>query len=299
MKFLEKLKYNWNVNSSAIKKLMYINIAFFIVAVFCKVAYHLYGYAAAENSYFTNPILEKLVLYSAPGSLLLRPWTIVTYMFMHSGFMHILFNMLILFFIGRIAEDFYSPKDIYKQYFLGGITGAALFMLAYNIFPIFTRLNLSVPMIGASAAVISIVVATAAWVPNYEVFLWGVVRLKLKWLALIMVGLDIIMFTNGNEGGRISHIGGAAFGLLYSQKRNWFDFNFKWSLSGLFKNKHTIDEKKIFRGVPKPQSGIKKSYKPNQDEVDAILDKISQSGYSSLSNEEKDILFRASDKDLS
>lgn len=299
MNFLEKLKYDWNVNSSAIKKLIYINVAFFIVAVLCKVVYHLYGYSAAENSYFTNPILEKLVLYSAPGSLLTRPWSIVSYMFMHSGFMHILFNMLILFFIGRIAEDFYSQQDIYKQYFLGGIAGAVLFMLAYNTFPIFTRLNMSVPMIGASAAVISIVVATAAWVPNYEVFLWGVVRLKLKWLALIMVGLDIIMFTSGNEGGRISHIGGAAFGLLYSQKRNWFDFKINWSFSDLVKRKSVIDEKKIYRGESKPQSSVKTNRKPNQDEVDAILDKISQSGYSSLSKEEKDILFRASDKDLS
>jgi membrane associated rhomboid family serine protease len=299
MNFWEKLKYNWNVNSSAIKKLIYINIAFFIVAVLCKLIFHLYGYSATENSYFTNPILEKLVLYSAPGSLLTRPWSLVSYMFMHSGFMHILFNMLILFFIGRIAEDFYSPNDIYKQYIFGGIAGAILFILAYNIFPIFTRMHSPVPMIGASAAVIAIVVATAAWVPNYEVFLWGVVRLKLKWLALIMVGLDIIMFTNGNEGGRISHIGGAAFGFLYAQKRSWFDFSFQLPSANIFKRKTVIDERKIFRGVPKQHQSLGKINKPNQDEVDAILDKISQSGYSSLSKEEKEILFRASDKDLS
>jgi hypothetical protein len=101
------------------------------------------------------------------------------------------------------------------------------------------------------------------------------------------------------KGGRISHIGGAAFGFLYAQKRSWFDFSFQLPSANIFKRKTVIDERKIFRGVPKQHQSLGKINKPNQDEVDAILDKISQSGYSSLSKEEKEILFRASDKDLS
>lgn len=293
MNFLEQLKYNWNVNSSGIKKLIYVNIAFFLSAVIVRLFYHLYGFPSVENSYVTNPILEKLVLYSSPSSLIWRPWTLFTYMFMHNGIWHIVFNMLILFFIGRIAEDFYRPSDIYKQYIIGGIAGALLFMIAFNLFPIFTSMGISVPMVGASAAVISIVVATAALVPDYEIFLWGVIRLKLKWFAIIMVGLDLVMFTNGNEGGRIAHLGGAAFGWLYATKRDWFDFDF--SKVKMPKKRKAIDEKKIFRGVKNPSTS--KDRKPHQMEIDAILDKISQSGYSSLSREEKEILFKASEKD--
>lgn len=273
---------------------MYVNVAFFLFAVFIKLGYHLYGFGAAENSYVTNPVLEKLVLYSAPDMLLVRPWTLITYMFMHNGLFHILFNMLVLFFIGRIAEDFYRPADIYRQYLLGGLSGALLFLLAYNIFPVFTSMGVSTPMVGASAAVIAIVVATAAWVPNYEIYLWGVVRMRLKWLALIMVGLDIVMFTNGNEGGRISHIGGAAFGLLYAYQRNWFE-GFRFKFPTIRTTTKLPDEKKIFKGTGTDRN--KKSRKPMQEEIDAILDKISQSGYSSLSREEKEILFRASEKD--
>lgn len=214
----------------------------------------------------------------------------ISYMFMHNGVMHVLFNMLLLFFIGRIAEDFYDKKDIYYQYFLGGITGALLFMIAFNTLPLFTKLGLSAPMVGASAAVISIVVATAAYVPDYEVFLWGLWRIKLKWLAIIMVGLDIVMFTNGNEGGRIAHLGGAAFGWFYALNRHRFPNLFQVPV--LFKRKSKIDERRIYRN----EKPVTKS-SPRQEEIDAILDKISHSGYNSLSRDEKETLFRASEKD--
>lgn len=295
MNFWQQLRYNWNINSSAVKRLLIINVAFFIVAVLVRVFYHLFGFAPELNGYVTNPILEKLALYSSPEYLLYRPWSLITYMFMHNGLWHIVFNMLILFFIGRIAEDFYRPREIYTQYFLGGIAGGALFMLAYNIFPVFTRLGVAAPMVGASASVIALVVGTAAMVPDYEVYLWGIFRLKLKWLALIMVGLDIVMFTNGNEGGRIAHIGGALMGLLFARNRNKFDF--RWPRWGGLKLNGKPDERKIFKGIHHSNARKNQQNRPHQEEIDAILDKISQSGYSSLSREEKEILFRASEKD--
>lgn len=295
MNFWEQIKYNWNINSSAVKRLLIVNLAFFGLAVLVRLFYHLFGFGPELNGYVTNPLLEKLALYSSPEYLLYRPWSLITYMFMHNGLWHIVFNMLILFFIGRIAEDFYRPREIYTQYFLGGIAGALLFMLAYNIFPVFTRLGVAAPMVGASASVIALVVATAALVPDYEVMLWGIVRMKLKWLALIMVGLDIVMFTNGNEGGRIAHIGGAGMGLLFALHRNKFDIRMpQWQL---LKRSKKPDERKIFKGIHRQDSNLKRSHRPHQEEIDAILDKISQSGYSSLSREEKEILFRASEKD--
>lgn len=295
MNFWEKLKYNWNINSSAVKRLLIINVAFFFVAVLVRVFYHLFGFAPELNGYVTNPLLEKLALYSSPEYLLYRPWSLFTYMFMHNGLWHIVFNMLILFFIGRIAEDFYRPREIYTQYFLGGIAGALLFMMAYNIFPVFTRLGVAAPMVGASASVIALVVGTAAMVPDYEVFLFGFLRMKLKWMALIMVGLDVVMFTNGNEGGRIAHIGGALMGLLFAYNRNKLDFRMpKWNWLNTFKKP---DERKIFKGIHHSDSKRNRNSRPHQKEIDAILDKISQSGYSCLSREEKEILFRASEKD--
>jgi membrane associated rhomboid family serine protease len=295
MNFSEQLKYTWTYNASAVKRLIFINLGLFVLAVLARFVGFLMDMPPIENGYTTNPILEKLVLYSSPQSLLFRPWTLITYMFMHGGFMHILFNMLLLFFIGRIAEDFFQSTDIYKIYLLGGLIGAILFVVSYNVFPVFTRFSdIPVSLVGASGAVLALVVATAIVVPYYEIYLFGVFRIQLKWLAIIMVAFDLIFFSDGNQGGRIAHLGGAAMGLIYARNMKWF----KWDLSKLknpFKtSKSGIDERKVFRGTAQVRG---RTIKPHQDEVDAILDKIFQSGYDSLSREEKEILFRASEKE--
>jgi membrane associated rhomboid family serine protease len=289
MNFWEKLKIEFAKGNSAIRQLIIINAAFFIVAALIGFVAHLYNQTAQD-------VLVYLELPSWGSEFFKRPWTLVTYMFLHIGFFHFLFNMLLLYMIGRIAEDFISRERIFMLYLGGGIVGGLLYLVIYNVFPAFTSLPSWVPMLGASGAVIAVVVGTATLLPNYEVFLFGMFRLKLVWIALYLVAMDILFFPNGNEGGRLAHLGGALFGFLfirYIQGRLGFTFPNK--LKRLFEGKRKgIDERDIVRNRNHAQSKAKTS-NPNQDEVDAILDKINQSGYGSLSQAEKEKLFRASE----
>lgn len=297
----EKIQYEFNKGDSPIRKLIIINIAVFLIVALVGSFSHLYDTKS-------NVLFNFLAMPSWYAEFLLKPWTLFTYMFMHAGVMHILFNLLILYFIGRILVDFVPNQRFYSIYFGGGIIGGLLFLIAYNTFPIFTKLGVSSTLVGASGAITSVVVAAAVLVPNYELFLFGVFRIKLKWIALYMVIANILFFTEGNEGGKIAHIGGAIYGALFILKvQGRLHFNTSWfkKIRNPFKPKYQIiDEKQILRTKKAPKPGVSKPHKafnigtsgkPGQEEIDAILDKISQSGYDSLSKEEKDMLFRASE----
>ena len=297
----DKIRSEFNKGDSPIRKLVIINIAVFIVAAVFGSFAHLYNTTA-------DHLLKPLYMPSWYSEFFKRPWTLVTYMFFHDGLMHLLFNMLFLYFIGRILVDFTPNKRFYIIYFGGGIVGALLYLVAYNAFPVFTQNETFAVMLGASGAVTAIIVATAVLVPNYELFLFGVFRLKLKWLALYLVAADILFFPQGNEGGRLAHLGGALFGALYIlqiQGRLPVNLDFLKKIRNPLKPKYqVIDETRIHRTKKAPKPGISKPNKafnigtsgtPGQEEVDAILDKISQSGYDSLSKEEKEMLFRASE----
>ncbi|MCB9245518.1 MAG: rhomboid family intramembrane serine protease [Flavobacteriales bacterium] len=296
MQWWERLKYEFNKGNSPVRKLIFINTGVFVLTLVLGFVAHLYK----SN---LNDLLRYLELPSWGGELLKRPWTLITYMFLHAGFWHLLFNMLFLYFIGRILEDFQSTQRFYTIYFGGGLAGALFYLLAYNLFPVFTSIPEPVYMLGASGAVTAIVIATATLVPQYEVYLYGIFRVKLVWLAIVIVLMDIALFPSGNEGGRLAHLGGAAFGFLYIRylKGGLFDSRLAMSkLRNLFRPKYqVIDEKELLKRRPnKPGRAASERVgrsKPEQDEIDSILDKINQSGYSSLTSEEKEILFKASE----
>jgi membrane associated rhomboid family serine protease len=230
---------------------------------------------------------EYLLLPSYLPKLLIRFWTPVTYMFMHAGVFHILFNMLWLYWMGQIFQEYLGNKRIIGVYLMGGLAGAFLFVVSYNLFPFFTQsgLNVRSVVVGASASVMAIIVATATLLPDYTISLMFIGPVKLKWIAIFYVVIDFFGIVGLNAGGEIAHLGGAAFGYIYIkqlQKGN------DWTKIG-----------KIFSPKPKLKVAAKNYEKrsaglPRQEEIDRILDKISQSGYSSLSKVEKEILFRAS-----
>jgi len=221
-------------------------------------------------------------------------WTPITYMFMHAGPLHILFNMLWLYWMGQIFEEYLGNKRTLTLYFLGGLAGAIFFVAGINLIPLFSGPEWqSVAVIGASASVMAIVIATATLLPNYEIYLMFLGPVKLKWLAIAYVILDFLGTVGPNAGGELAHLGGALIGFIYiKQLQRGND----WSkpVNRLF----TANPKmKVVAGGATDSRKSASSALPRQDEIDRILDKISQSGIDSLSKQERETLSRASNND--
>lgn len=232
-----------------------------------------------------------------------KPYTIFTYMFLHVDFMHILFNMLWFYWFGQIFLEFLSGRQMVTTYILGGLAGALIFILAYNLFPVFEQaLPVSVAL-GASASVLAIVVCVSAFVPDYTIHLIFIGPVKIKYIAIVSVILDVAMIRSGNPGGHFAHLGGALWGLSYAMMlKNGIDpaklFSLKWlketqpgqsSRRVKFKKVHVSDK-------PLNDDLYNQQRAARQKRTDIILEKISRSGYSSLSKEEKEFLFKASNK---
>jgi len=213
-----------------------------------------------------------------------KAWTIITYMFAQREFFHLLFNMLWLYWLGLIFLDFLNKRQFVFTYLAGGLMGAVLYLLAFNLLPVFSGTVERSILIGSSASVMAIVVATATLVPNFTIQLLFLGGVKLKYLALAYFILDIIGLSS-EPGGSIAHIGGALLGFIYIQQLNrGSDF------SNVFKRKSKLRVVKNKTAVSTPAS------LPNQETIDNILDKISHSGYDSLTKSEKEQLFKASKK---
>jgi membrane associated rhomboid family serine protease len=229
------------------------------------------------REYFAFPVsLEKLPL---------RFYTIITYQFFHSGFFHLLFNMLWLYWLGRIFLDFLKPRQFHFIYLAGGVAGALLFLLAFNAF----ENNVAqATVIGSSGAVMAIVVATATLVPNFSIRMLFLGDVKLKYLALAYVVLDVIGVGSANAGGNLAHLGGALLGFSYIKALNK---GYDWS--NIFKRRPKPSHLKVNKNDQYKGRNSKADYVA-QAEIDAILDKISKSGYNKLSKEEKETLFKAS-----
>ena len=263
-----------------------INTFIFVFAALITVVIFLSGNSAAGlqafiEEYFAFPVsLEKLPY---------RFYTIITYQFFHSGVFHLLFNMLWLYWVGRIFLDFLKPRQFHFVYLAGGIAGAVLFSLAFHIFPVFEQSIARASVIGSSGAVMAIVVGTATLVPNYSIRLLFLGDVKLKYLALAYVILDIIGVASVNAGGSFAHLGGAVLGFTYIKA---LGKGYDWS--NLFKRKPKAPHLKVNKNENFNRGGSSKTDTIAQSEVDAILDKISKSGYDKLSKEEKETLFKAS-----
>jgi membrane associated rhomboid family serine protease len=232
--------------------------------------------------------------------LLYRPWSVFTYMFTHIDFWHIFWNMFMLFVFGKIMMTFLGPRKLLSMYLLGGLAGFLLYIIAFNIFP---ALDVNSTIVGASAAIMAIVVAMAAYMPNYTLNLILIGPVKLQYIAMFYVVLDFVSIRMmENTGGHIGHLGGAVYGFVWGWNyrlgrdySSWFEllldrfFNLFKRGRGRFKV-----VKKAGTRVPKSDEDYNADKLKRQQRVDAILDKISKAGYDSLSKEEKDFLFKHS-----
>ena len=300
----ERAKYD-AFQGDYLTRLLYLNISVFL----------LFALTNAFTSLFTgnfglipNLADDLLALPSDPLRLLLRPWTILTYMFTHFGFRHILFNMIVLYFSGKILMEYLGEKRMLALYIYGGIGGGLLYIILYNLSPILGQGS----MVGASAGCIAVLVAGALYMPQMPVRLWGIFEIKYWMLAAGIVTLDVLNLTGSNAGGHIAHLGGAivAFFFIRSMRQGheWNVYLFQIIdavRNMLFRPK----SKKKRRGFSFGESSyvnyeeVKKtkgsSSKSTQDtaKMDAILDKIKEKGYDSLSKEEKAYLFKISNEE--
>jgi membrane associated rhomboid family serine protease len=237
--------------------------------------------------YYTT---EYLAIPAYLPKLLVRFWTPLTYMFMHDGIFHILFNMLWLYWLGQVFEEYLGTKRIVGVYLLGGLAGALLFVLSYNLFPVFATVLPLSTAVGASASVMAIIVATATLLPDYSIPLIFIGPVKLKWIALAIVIIDYLSISGPNSGGEIAHLGGALLGFVYI-KRLQKGSDWVANITGIFKPGPQLSKLKV---VARNNNKKSANNRPRQEDVDRILDKISTSGYESLTADEKEVLFRAS-----
>ncbi len=283
-----------------VTRLIFINAAVFIAVTLINIFLKLFNRSAFD-------IFELLALPASFSRFILQPWSIITYMFMHADLLHILFNMLWLFWFGQLFLYTFSAKHLRGLYLLGGICGGVLYMASYNIFPYFEPMIMGSTMVGASASVLAIVIATAYREPNYPIRLLLFGTIRLKYLALIVVLTDLLFLTSNNAGGHIAHIGGALAGLWFaaSLKRGtditaWINKPVD-AIIGLFSRKPGSKRKpkmKVQYGNAERQKdyNYNAQKKVKAEEIDRILDKLKKSGYESLTTEEKKSLFDASKK---
>lgn len=274
---------------SALSRLMLINISIWIICLFISVFTWLFN--ISDISFVTK-------LFAVPAdisSLAEKPWSIFTYMFLQEEFWHLFFNMLMLYYGGQIFLQFFSQKQLLLTYIFGGLVGALFFILAYNAFPVFEDTKTYAFALGSSASVLSILIAAATYQPEYRLNLFLLGQVKMKWIAIIFVVIDLLSIPKGNSGGHIAHLGGALWGFLYAYLlKKDFDFYL------IFKRKARIKVKTRnahnYHQRPKTDEQYNAERAQEQEETDKILEKIAKNGYSSLSEKEKEFLFRQSKK---
>ena len=235
-------------------------------------------------------------LSSNPEYLIWKPWSLFTYAFLHGGVGHIFFNMLMLFFAGRLFLTFFTQKQFFGLYVLSSIFAGLLYILSYNILPVFAGQNSY--MVGASASIMAILFGAAAYAPMYQVRLLLIGTVKLWHIAALYLALDLIYISAENSGGHIAHIGGALSGYLYIVLlKSGTDLSKGISaiidfFANLFKPKKSTPFKKVHKNPQPQQRPAAKTKDLTQKQIDDILDKISKSGYDSLTKDEKDFLFK-------
>ena len=279
---------------SAITKLIYINLGVFAVARLFDIVLQLFNIEGVD-------FLFWLELPASMPVFLTRPWTLLTYMFLHFDFFHIIFNVLFLYWFGHFFLMYYSEKQLVAIYLIGGIFGGAFFMLSYNIFPYFEALKYNSWILGASASVLAVTTAIAVTTPNFEINLMFIGKVKLKYLALIVIAVDLLSVTSFNSGGHIAHLGGASAGYLFAVlMKNGKDMTAPLNKTiDFFVN---IFKKKPPKMKVSKQRGANIDYEYNKNKkqeneiIDTILDKIKKTGYNNLTTEEKKKLFDQSQK---
>lgn len=293
----KQLYLKYFAQASVLNKLIIINVFVFALFPILKTFGFLFN---VDLTAFFNWLTFPNDIFA----LLYKPWSIITYAFLHADFFHLLFNMLWLYFFGQIFLNIHTGRRFLNVYFLGAIFGALLFMLTYSLFPAFSNISRAT-LVGASAAVSAVMVAATVQSPNTPFrFMFIPITFKLWWITVGVLVLDVIRIPNGNAGGHIAHLGGALIGYLYlKQLQKGNDIGkpveqfMDWAVS-LTKPKEKVKLKTIHKSTkkktskPVAKSKVSPSQLNHQKEIDAILDKISKSGYESLSKGEKDFLFK-------
>ena len=281
-------------NGTNFTKVLYINIGLFLLYRLLLVLSFLFQYHDIDS------LIQNYLYLPASNILFIsRPWTIISYMFIHTDFFHLLFNMIWLYFGSKLFLQYFNGRQFLSVYILGGISGGLFYMLSYNILPAFaTKIHNSV-LIGASASVLAVFIAVSSYSPNYKVLLPLIGNIQLKYIALSLIVLDLVNIEVSNAGGHISHLGGAIFGFLYVgllKKGVDISVNF-YKFIGYFSFSKKNKAKKRYKRNQRFNDDFFLSKKAEkQKKINLILEKISKSGYESLSRDEKEILFKESAK---
>ena len=289
MSIFTKLQIRYS-QANIVEKLIYVNLGVFLLVF----VFNTFGFLFQFSSNF---IMEWFTLPASFDGFIRKPWTIITYGFVHSRFIHILFNLIALFFIGNLFLDYFNPKQLLTFYLLGTVFGGLIFLLSYNYFPAFAENLDSNILLGASAGVSAIFIGIATYVPNYQFKIPLIGFIKLWRIAAIWVVLDVIQIPGGNAGGHLAHIGGALFGFFYVSQASNSDIAIWSKIQNLFKSKNS--PLKTVHKTKKSNtkgSSIKNTNNANQEKINHILEKISKSGYDALSKEEKVFLFKQGSK---
>ncbi len=250
------------------KYIILINVLVFLIPLIMNTILYLLNIKTL--SFFNFFDLHPQINY-----LLKNIWTIITYAFIHNDIYHIFWNMFILYFASEYFLNFFDEKKYIKTYFYGILFGGLFFVLSYNLFPVFK--NDFTTLIGSSAAVYSVLIFICSYFPNNKVNLI-LFNIELKYIGVIYILLSLVQIPVENPGGNIAHLGGALWGYLYAMS--------------IYNNSFNIDLKEIINKLK--FSNLNKS--ENQKMIDSILDKISESGYESLTKREKELLFKSKDQ---
>jgi membrane associated rhomboid family serine protease len=292
---------------SILTKLIYVNLGIFLIVNIVYILFILINPAGISrmeiNAYFQTKFLTYLMVPANISKLIIKPWTLFTYMFLHFNFLHILFNLIWLFLFGRIFLMYLSEKQLLSTYILGGLSGAILFIFFYNVFPGLSPYVEQSEMLGASAGVMAIAMAICFYVPNYAVYVPLIGPVKLKYIAIFFIVTDILQIASYNAGGHIAHLGGVIYGYFFVQQhKKGRDLgkglnSILDSITSLF----TLRKKRMkvsYKRSVKDMSDMEyNKYKAQtQEEINRILDKIAKSGYDSLTKKEKETLFRMSNR---
>lgn len=283
MGVIDDLKYRY-IKGNIVEKLIYINVGIFILTTLISVFQGLYKGEL-------NFIMEWFSLDDEVSYLFRKPWSILSYGFLHGGFIHILMNMIVLYFIGNLFVDYFTQKQLLNFYILGTLSGGLLFLLSQNYFPLFE--GKSTILVGASAGISAIFIGLTTYMPNYSIQLRFIGFVKLWHLAAVWIGLDVIGLIGTNAGGHFAHLGGALFGFLYVNSASNKEISIFDNLLSILKKKEK-PLKTVYRSKGKKSTIVNKD--SNQQKIDAILDKISKSGYDTLTKEEKEFLFKQGKK---
>jgi membrane associated rhomboid family serine protease len=284
MSIIKDLKYRYSTGN-IVEKLIYINVALFICTLLVSVLQGLYK---GEMNF----IMEWFSLDNDINTLFRKPWSILSYGFLHAGFLHILMNMIVLYFIGNLFLEYFTEKQLLNFYILGTLFGGIFFLFSQNYFPLFE--GESTVLVGASAGISAIFIGITTYMPNYQIKLRFIGFVKLWYLAAFWIGLDVLGLIGSNAGGHFAHLGGALFGFIYVSRASNKEISFLNNIWSMFSSKNK-KMKTVYKSSTKRKNNVSNT-NSNQVKIDAILDKISKSGYDTLTKEEKDFLFKQGKK---